>query len=746
MTTNRAVRPLALPLAVALALSAAMAYADEGGKTLEVITVTAEKRVEDVQKVPESITTIDTEKLDEIKAGGDDIRFISGRVPSLLVESSFGRTFPRFYIRGLGNTDFDLNASQPVSLVYDDVVLENPILKGFPVFDIAQVEVLRGPQGTLFGRNTPAGVVKFDSKKPTDEPDGYFDFSYANLDSAKFEAAIGGALAPSWSGRVSFLDLHRDDWVNNTAPGRHDSFGGYDEQAMRAQLQFKPSDTFNALLNLHGMNYDGSAILFRANIIDHGCPCFAPGFKRDEISIDGQNFQRIQEAGANLHLTWDFAGMELASITGFDKVRTLSHGDIDGGYGASFAPPYGPGFIPFPSETADGLPFHRQITQEVHLASKDTTPWDWIVGAYYFNENVTIESFDYATLAGSVQDGYAHQTQMDVSEALFGSVGYQINDALKLKGGLRVSHDEKNWYGERFVSPLSFLGVPDHAGPYFFNPSTTKTTGDLSAIYDASKDTDFYARIATGYRAPSIQGRLLFQDTPSVSKTETVTSGEIGVKSRLFGNRATVNFDLFEYEMKNQQLTTVGGTGNVATLVNAKKTEGHGFEFDAEAYVTDQLMVTAGTSYNFTKVKDPNLYINPCGSGCTVLDPIATVDGATAALIDGNPLPQAPKWIANVTARYSIPFREGEFFVYTDWAYRSKVSFFLYQSAEFQGKPWVEGGLRVGYGWDGGKRELALFGRNITNKKAITGGIDFDNLTGYVNEPRIYGVQFRADL
>src|SRR6185503_5330425 len=108
----------------------------------------------------DSITPIDTENLDEIKAGGDDIRFLSGRVPSLLIESSFGRTFPRFYIRGLGNTDFDLNASQPVSLVYDDVVLENPILKGFPIFDLDQVEVFRGPQGTLFGRNTPAGVVK----------------------------------------------------------------------------------------------------------------------------------------------------------------------------------------------------------------------------------------------------------------------------------------------------------------------------------------------------------------------------------------------------------------------------------------------------------------------------------------------------------------------------------------------------------------------------------------------------------
>jgi len=379
MIENRAACRLALPIAIAAALNSFAAYADDAPKTLDVITVTAEKRAEDVQKVPESITTIDTEKLDELKAGGDDIRFLSARVPSLLIESSFGRTFPRFYIRGLGNTDFDLNASQPVSLVYDDVVLENPILKGFPVFDIGQVEVLRGPQGTLFGRNTPAGVVKFDSKKPTDVPDGYATFSYANMNTAQFEGAIGGPIGSSWSARFSFLDQHRDDWVDNQAPGRHDSFGGYDEQAARGQIQFKPSDTFTALLNVHGMNYDGSAILFRANIIQPGCPCLVPDFRRDEIAIDGQNFQRIEEAGANLHLTWTFPNMELASITSLDRVHTLSHGDIDGGFGASFAPPFGPGFIPFPSETADGLPFHRQITQEIHLASKDTTPLDWIV-------------------------------------------------------------------------------------------------------------------------------------------------------------------------------------------------------------------------------------------------------------------------------------------------------------------------------------------------------------------------------
>ena len=98
-----------------------------------------------------------------------DIRFLNAKIPSLTVESSFGRSFPRFYVRGLGNSDFDLNSSQPVSLVVDEIVQESPILKGFPVFDTGRVEVLRGPQGTLFGRNTPAGLVKIDSARPTQD-------------------------------------------------------------------------------------------------------------------------------------------------------------------------------------------------------------------------------------------------------------------------------------------------------------------------------------------------------------------------------------------------------------------------------------------------------------------------------------------------------------------------------------------------------------------------------------------------
>src|SRR5262245_59782053 len=170
-------KPLSLyvhaALLAAIAVPAAAQEARPGGASqLETITVTAERRSENIKDVPNSVSAIRGELLDVLNSSAQDVRMLAARVPSLNIESSFGRAFPRFYIRGIGNTDFDINASQPVSLLYDDVVQENPILKGFPVFDMAQIEVLNGPQGTLFGRNPPAGVVQFESAKPGKEFEG----------------------------------------------------------------------------------------------------------------------------------------------------------------------------------------------------------------------------------------------------------------------------------------------------------------------------------------------------------------------------------------------------------------------------------------------------------------------------------------------------------------------------------------------------------------------------------------------
>jgi len=253
-----------------------------------------------------------------------------------------------------------------------------------------------------------------------------------------------------------------------------------------------------------------------------------------------------------------------------------------------------------------------------------------------------------------------------------------------------------------------------------------------------------YARIANGFRAPSVQGRVLFADFISQAKPETITSYELGVKTTGMDNHVRFNADVYTYNMHNQQLTAVGGDINVTRLLNASKTQGYGAEFDLEAYLTPNFVLTAGGSYNHTELKDPNLAVAVCGSGCTILDPLSANGNA---LVYGNTLPNAPKWIGTLTARYGIPYGDsGEFFVYTDWNYRSEVNFFLYDSAEFKGKPLLEGGVRLGYNWDYGRREIALYGRNITDKQAITGAIDFNNRTAFVNDPRIIGVEFRAEL
>ena len=202
-------------------------------------------------------------------------------------------------------------------------------------------------------------------------------------------------------------------------------------------------------------------------------------------------------------------------------------------------------------------------------------------------------------------------------------------------------------------------------------------------------------------------------------------------------------FNLFHYEVKDQQLTAVGGANNAVRLLNADKTVGQGAELDFEAYLTPQLLMTLGASYNDTEINDDSISVGTCFA-CTVTDPIVPVDGAPFAVIDGNRLPQAPEWIANFTLRYGIPIGNGELFAHTDWAYRSEVNFFLYESTEFTGKELLEGGLRVGYNWSEGKYEAALFGRNITDEVVAVGGIDFNNLTGFLNEPQIWGVQFKA--
>ena len=181
-------------------------------------------------------------------------------------------------------------------------------------------------------------------------------------------------------------------------------------------------------------DYDGSARLFRANIIQPGSNDFVPGFDEKKISIDGKNESELQNYGANLRLRWGLApGLALHSITGYEHVKTFSRGDIDGGFGAAFLPPgaSGPGVIPFASETADGMPKHSQWTQELRLESDTKGPLDWQAGVFLFKEDYKVESFSYDSLAANAQDGYQRMRQKNDAAAVFGALNYAVSPAAR---------------------------------------------------------------------------------------------------------------------------------------------------------------------------------------------------------------------------------------------------------------------------------------------------------------------------
>ncbi len=727
-------------IAAAVGLSPA-AFAQESDKAkqedqaLEVIMVTAQKRVQSTQEVPISVATLSGEKFDAIFAGGDDIQALGVKVPGLYAESSNGRAAPRFYIRGLGNTDFDLAASQPVSVIMDDVVMENVILKSFPLFDIDQVEVIRGPQGTLFGRNTTAGMVKFGTVKPRQEFDAYTKLSVGNLGTFNFEGAAGGSLTNELSARVSVLSQNRDDYIDNSFTNVKDFTGGFDEKAARAQFLYEQGNT-TALLNIHTRKLDGTSSIFRANVFTKGDNELNGNYDRDSVAYnegDG-NFQRYDNTGASLKLDFDLGDLTLTSITAQENADGEGKGDIDGGT------PAGPGFIPFQAVTEDQLKDLKQFTQEIRLASDSGKDVEWQVGAFYFDSSFGVTSIDGFFGATTVYHA-------NTSFAVFGQSTYALSDKWDVTAGLRYTDDKKDFeVGDQNVNGFALVigaaQIQDYA-PVHANDG--QVSWELATNYRVTDLTSVYGRLARGFRAQSIQGRdLAFEGNPSVADSETIDSVEFGAKSDLLDRTMRLNGAVFYYNINDIQLSAIGGASQGNALLNADKGTGYGFEIDGDWRALSNLTLGAGFSYNHTELKDADLLVATCGSGqCTPTDPLNAQD---RAFVDGNPFPQAPETILTVNARSDFPVDSGEVYIYGDIAIQGKTNLFLYEAEEFQTSGNVEAGVRVGYMNYDGNYEIAMFGRNITDEDNVKGAIDFNNNTGFVNEPRIIGVEFKKSF
>jgi len=719
---------------------AAMAQQEEQqAGMLEEIIVTAQKREQTMADVPIAVSAITGDSINDFLGGAQDIRALAARVPGLNIETSNGRTQPRFYLRGMGNVDFDVNANNPVAMIFDDISLENNTLRSVPLFDIERIEVLKGPQGSLFGRNTNAGVIKIDSVKPSEDRNAYVSLSYGSRQTVILEGASNFSFSDTFMVRASLKYQDRGKWIDNTFNGPGDDFGAFEETGWRLQFLWEPSDSFSGYLKLHGFKQDGSdPNVFYANAIEVGTSGLRPEFDEKIASHDSEiaSMETDQYGGA-LNLQWTFANdMTFTSITGYDTLENFQGADVDGGE-VSFNPA-DEGVLGkqlwFGVATGDGLDDLEQITQEFRLAGQGEDLF-YQFGFYYFDEDFDLLNWDYGTPQLS-----ALVSQQTTSWALFGQAEYAFSDVWALTVGARWTDDEKDLsvgpaVPDGFVSPASIS-----VGDDFFN-------WDVALTYDASDNWTWYGRIATGSRGPVTLGRFGFV---SAAKTEDTLSTEIGFKSMLMDNRARWNTSVYSFRNDDQQLTATGGVANVNQLLNAEKVNGFGVETEFDLMVTEYLFIGANLSYNDTEIDDPELRDDLCGStpSCTGLDPIAGIrEGAfgpvTEVFIDGNPLPRTPKWIFNFILQYTYPLQSGDLYFNTDWNYRDESNLFLHESIEFvQEERWL-GGIRAGYRTRGGL-DFALVGRNITDEVVVEGGINFLNLTAFVSEPAYWGVEFRA--
>ncbi len=739
--TTRPGKRWQLPLlAGALGLSLGVNAQDTGTLILEEITVTAQKREQTLEEVPAAVSAISGEAVNDYLGAAEDIRALAARVPGLNIETSNGRTQPRFYLRGLGNIDFDVNANQPVAMIFDEISLENNTVRSLPLYDIQRIEVLKGPQGSLFGRNTNAGAIKIDSVKPTDDRNGYVRLGFGSRDTIQLEGAGNASLSDAVNARLAVKYQERDEWIDNLTNGPGDDFGGFEEVAWRLQFAFDPNDSFSGLLKLHGFNQEGSSPnIFYANAIELGSPGLRAGFDEEIVTQDdgGVTDLELDHFGGALNLQWTLANdMTFTSITGYDTVENFQSADVDGGNISFDVADIGAlgRQVFFGVATGDGLNDHHQLVQEFRLAG-DSDNMFYQVGLFYFDEDFELFNRDFVdpTLSALVNQ----DTQ---SFAVFGQIEYSLTDVWALTVGARFTDDEK----DLTVGPAPGATV----APGSIDVSDSFFNWDVALTFDASDDLTWYGRLATGSRGPVTLGRFGFV---SSADTEDTTSAEIGFKSSLLDGRARWNTSVYYFRNDDQQLTATGGAANVNQLLNADRVNGFGVETEFDVIVSENLFLSANLSYNDTEIDDPGLRDDLCGSAptCTGLDQVVGMrmgpfGPVTEVAIDGNPLPRTPEVIFNLILQYSYPVANGEAYFNTDWNFRDESNLFLHRSVEFvQEDRWI-GGIRTGYrndSWD-----LALVGRNVTDEVVVDGGINFLNLTAFVNDPAFWGVEFRYNL
>lgn len=703
-------RGLALPMFMGgVILSAPQNLQAASELKLEEIIVTAQKRDESIQDIPIAVTAVGRDQLERSSVQNIlDVQFLA---PNLQVANHYGGT--RIFIRGIGLTSFSLGADGSTAFHVDGAIIARPGAQGGAFFDLDRVEVLRGPQGTLYGRNATAGSINLITKKPGEELEGRISLSYGNYNEVVLEGAIGGAISEKIQMRVAGQYHNRDGFGKNIFTGSDiDDVNSY---SLRGLVRVIPTDELEIILSVdHSREDDANyaAHVFGAYDADilpltgvSAGGTVAPGIRDINSDVDIANDRKT--TGITATVSWEVGDFILKSITGYRKFERFNLHDIDG------------------VEVAIGSGLEwtlgsEQYSQELQF-SYTADNWDFISGLYYFKEKMAgstvVDLGFFCSGCTFDEDG-----EVDVEAyAAFFQGNYHITDKLNLTAGVRYSDETRESNG---IFTL-FGDIFPASGKKTWNAVTPRFGVD----YHIDEELMIYGSIARGFKSGLFNIGSL---NPAINP-EFLWSYEVGVKATMLDGLLRTNLSAFYYDYKDLQ---VGRVVNAQLITdNAASAENKGIEFEFEALLMEGFEINGTATWLDAKFKK-----------YTTTNP-ADILGLENPERSGNSLTHAPRFSFNIGAQYTLAVMDvGDLRIRGELAWKDKTYFTVFNEEPAFQNSYVMLNASATYTNDDEDWAVTVYGKNLTNNVVFSEIIISSSLyglgrTGALLNPRTYGVR-----
>lgn len=675
---------------------------------LEEVVVTARKRTESLLDVPISITTMSSEHIERLSA--ISLKDLRHAVPSLHYQDRSALQ-TEFTIRGVGGDARNVGIESGVGLYVDGVYAGRTAAYNIDLADVEQIEILRGPQGTLFGKNTTGGALNITTRKPTDEFEANAAFSYGNYDAIRFKGSLGGGLSENLYGKITASTWDRDGYLHNLFDNT--DLQSEERRSGRAQLRFAPSDKLEVNLSADVTFDEQKTIL---NQLGSNASFGAGFFNSDRflVNTDQRNSTERDLYGISLHVDYMLdSGHTITSITSYRDLEITVHSDIDQTPNDVFRSG------PF---TDDG----EQFTQELRLVSPGGEFLDYVLGVYYYEQDAEALRRIYA--GGNpifFTDGPVDTTAI----AGFANVNLNLTEQVTITGGIRVTDEEKEGsYTQSSPVPFFNKAFPD------LDTSSTEVSWTASANYKVSEDFATYVTASRGFKSGGFNVDPLATPAPLTADEitfdpEFVTTYEIGFKSELWNNRARISGAVFYTDYKDRQVPQFEAVGGIPTVItrNAGKAEITGAELEFSFVPSEYLLLFGAVSYLDGEYEE--------------------FQGATAAGGDfsGNTTEKTPEWNLSLGAELRTAVGAGEFILSPQYSYIGET-YLQPDNGAFH----VENGysvlnLRAGYELNDGKYGIYFWGKNLTDEHYKEFARQFSGSDQVLwGEPRTYGVEIKA--